>query len=152
PRPPRASRRSRSATEAKRSSTAAIPSVDKPTDVLYLRFRMEIRHDWTKAEVRALHDLPLLELTYRAPAVHRQTIGDNTVELCSRLSVKTGGGPEDCAYCPEAARYHTGVKAEKLMPLAEVLEAAKSARSAGAARFCMGAAWREVKDGPQFEQ
>lgn len=113
---------------------------------------MQLRHDWTKAEVRALHDLPLLELTYRAQTVHRETFGDNAVQLCSLLSVKTGGCPEDCAYCPQAARYHTGVRAEKLMPVTEVLENAKKAREAGATRFCMGAAWREVKDGPQFEQ
>ena len=113
---------------------------------------MQTRHDWTKAEVRALHDLPLLELTYRAQTVHRTSFGDNAVQLCSLLSVKTGGCPEDCAYCPHAARYQTGVKAEKLMPVNEVLANAQQAREAGATRFCMGAAWREVKDGPQFEQ
>jgi biotin synthase len=112
---------------------------------------MSIRHDWSKAEVRTLHDLPLLELTYRAQTVHRETFGDNAVQLCSLLSVKTGGCPEDCAYCPQAARYHTGVKAEKLMPLTDVLEGARAAKDAGATRFCMGAAWREVKDGPQFD-
>ena len=113
---------------------------------------MQTRHDWKLAEVRALHDLPLLELTYRAQTVHRETFGDNAVQLCSLLSVKTGGCPEDCAYCPQAARHHTGVKAEKLMPVTDVLASAKQAREAGATRFCMGAAWREVKDGPQFEQ
>jgi len=112
---------------------------------------MELRHDWKLAEVRALHDLPLLELTYRAQTVHREAFGDNAVQLCSLLSVKTGGCPEDCGYCPQAARYHTGVKAEKLMPVAEVLASAREARAAGATRFCMGAAWREVKDGPQFD-
>jgi biotin synthase len=74
------------------------------------------------------------------------------VQLCSLLSVKTGGCPEDCAYCPQAARYQTGVKAEKLMAVPEVLSAARKAREAGATRFCMGAAWREVKDGPQFDE
>jgi len=112
---------------------------------------MELRHDWTREEVRKLHDLPLLELVYRAQTVHRQAFGDNKVQLCSLLSVKTGGCPEDCAYCPQAARYQTGVKAEKLMPVHEVLSSAKQAREAGATRFCMGAAWREVKDGPQFD-
>ena len=112
---------------------------------------MDIRHDWTPAEVRALHDLPLLDLVYRAQTVHREAFGDNKVQLCSLLSVKTGGCPEDCAYCPQAARYQTGVKAEKLMPVHEVLSSAKQAREAGATRFCMGAAWREVKDGPQFD-
>jgi biotin synthase len=113
---------------------------------------MQTRHDWTRGEVRALHDLPLLELTYRAQTVHRQIFGDNAVQLCSLLSVKTGGCPEDCAYCPQAARYQTGVKAEKLMPVTEVLASARAARDAGATRFCMGAAWREVREGPQFDQ
>ncbi len=112
---------------------------------------MELRHDWTQEEVRQLHDLPLLELVYRAQTVHREAFGDNKVQLCSLLSVKTGGCPEDCAYCPQAARYQTGVKAEKLMPVHEVLSSARQAREAGATRFCMGAAWREVKDGPQFD-
>jgi biotin synthase len=111
-----------------------------------------MRHDWSLAEVRALYELPLLELTYRAQSVHRTNFGEHAVQLCSLLSVKTGGCPEDCAYCPQAARYQTGVKAEKLMPVDEVLTSARAAREAGATRFCMGAAWREVKDGPQFEQ
>ncbi len=111
-----------------------------------------IRHDWTLAEVRGIHDLPLLELVHRAQTVHRDHFGDNKVQLCSLLSVKTGGCPEDCAYCPQAARYHTGVEAEPLMQVEEVLAAARKARAAGATRFCMGAAWREVKDGPQFDQ
>jgi biotin synthase len=111
-----------------------------------------IRHDWTLAEVRALHDLPLLDLLHRAQTVHRQHFGDNKVQLCSLLSVKTGGCPEDCAYCPQAARYHTGVPAEPLLGVGDVLAAAGKARAAGATRFCMGAAWREVKDGPQFDR
>jgi len=110
------------------------------------------RHDWTLAEVRAIHDLPLLDLVHRAQTVHREHFGDNRVQLCSLLSVKTGGCPEDCAYCPQAARYHTGVLAEPLMELSDVLAAARKAREAGATRFCMGAAWREVKDGPQFDR
>ena len=111
-----------------------------------------LRHDWTLPEIRALHDLPLLELVYRAQTVHRAVFADNKVQLCSLLSVKTGGCAEDCAYCPQAARHHTGVKAEPLMPVAEVLDNAQKAKDAGATRFCMGAAWREVKDGPQFDQ
>ncbi len=110
-----------------------------------------LRHDWTQAEVLALHDLPLLDLVYRAQSVHRAAFGDNAVQLCSLLSIKTGGCPEDCAYCPQAARYQTGVKAERLMATEEVLGEAQKARAAGATRFCMGAAWREVKDGPQFD-
>lgn len=111
-----------------------------------------VRHDWTLGEVRAIHDLPLLELVYRAQTVHRATFGDPKVQLCSLLSIKTGGCPEDCAYCPQSARHDTGVKAERLMETGDVLEAAREARAAGATRFCMGAAWREVKDGPQFER
>jgi biotin synthase len=102
--------------------------------------------------VRAIHDLPLLDLIHRAQTVHREQFGDNKVQLCSLLSVKTGGCPEDCAYCPQAARYQTGVEAEPLMEVREVVAAARKAREAGATRFCMGAAWREVKDGPQFDR
>jgi len=110
------------------------------------------RHDWSLAEVRAIHDLPLLDLVHRAQTVHREHFGDNRVQLCSLLSVKTGGCPEDCAYCPQAARYHTDVQAEPLMEVDDVLAAARKAREAGATRFCMGAAWREVKDGQQFDR
>ena len=110
-----------------------------------------LRHDWSVAEAKALYELPLLDLVYRAQTVHRAVWKENKVQLCSLLSIKTGGCPEDCGYCPQAARYQTGVKAEKLMAVPEVLEAAKTARDAGATRFCMGAAWREVKDGPQFD-
>ncbi|WP_426747911.1 biotin synthase BioB [Myxococcus faecalis] len=110
-----------------------------------------VRHDWTLAEVRAVYVLPLLDLVHRAQTVHRAVFQDNKVQLCSLLSIKTGGCSEDCAYCPQAARYKTGVKAEKLMAVPDVLAAARKARSAGATRFCMGAAWREVKDGPQFD-
>jgi biotin synthase len=109
------------------------------------------RHDWTISEVRAVHDLPLLELVYRAQSVHRRAFGEPEVQLCSLLSIKTGGCPEDCAYCPQSARYETGIRAEKLLSVAEVARAASKARQAGATRFCMGAAWREVKDGPQFD-
>jgi biotin synthase len=112
---------------------------------------LTVRHDWTLEEVRALYTLPLLELVHKAQTVHRMVFQDNKVQLCSLLSIKTGGCSEDCAYCPQAARYKTGVKAEKLMAVQEVLEAAGKARAAGATRFCMGAAWREVKDGPQFD-
>jgi biotin synthase len=111
-----------------------------------------MRHDWSPQEVRHIHDLPLLDLLFRAQSTHREHFGDNKVQLCSLLSVKTGGCPEDCAYCPQAARYQTGVQAEPLLQTEAVLAAARSARGAGATRFCMGAAWREVKDGPQFDR
>ena len=109
------------------------------------------RHDWQVSEVRAMHDLPLLELVYRAQSVHREAFGEPRVQLCSLLSIKTGGCPEDCAYCPQAARYRTGVRAERMLSVGEVAAAARAARQAGATRFCMGAAWREVADGPQFD-
>src|SRR2546429_9328716 len=107
---------------------------------------MHIRHDWALPEVRALHDLPLLELVHRAQTVHREAFQENKVQLCSLLSIKTGGCPEDCAYCPQAARYHTGVPNEAMLPLGEVTAAAAAAQAAGATRFCMGAAWRGPKD------
>lgn len=110
------------------------------------------RHDWTLEEIRALHELPLLDLVYKAATVHREHFGDNKVQLCSLLSIKTGGCPEDCKYCPQAARYNTEVKYEGLMDVDAVLSAAGQARDAGATRFCMGAAWREVKDNAQFDQ
>lgn len=113
--------------------------------------QLPMRHDWSVSEVRAIHDLPLMDLVYRAQSAHRAIFKEHQVQLCSLLSIKTGGCPEDCGYCPQSAHYKTGVKSEKLMPVDEVLKAAAEAREAGASRFCMGAAWREVKDGPQFD-
>jgi len=111
-----------------------------------------LRHDYTVAEVRALHDLPLFDLLDRARAVHRENHRDNEVQLCTLLSVKTGGCPEDCAYCPQSSHYETSVKGEAMVPLTDVLAAARSAKERGATRFCMGAAWREPKEGPAFER
>jgi biotin synthase len=110
-----------------------------------------VRYDWTATEIRALYELPLMDLVYKAQTVHRAVFRENKVQLCSLLSIKTGGCPENCSYCPQSAHYDTGVKAERLMPVTEVLESAAKAREAGATRFCMGAAWREVRDGPQFD-
>jgi biotin synthase len=104
------------------------------------------RHDWTKDEIGTLFALPFSELVFRAAAVHRQNFDPAEVQISTLLSIKTGGCPEDCAYCPQAARYDTGVKAEKLMSLKAVLAEARAAKAAGAQRFCMGAAWREPKD------
>jgi biotin synthase len=112
----------------------------------------DIRNDWTVEEARALHDLPLTELIFRAQAVHRQHQPPDAVQLCTLLSVKTGACPEDCGYCPQSARHDTGVEAERLLAVDEVLGRARAAREAGASRFCMGAAWRQVKDNAQFEQ
>jgi len=104
------------------------------------------RHDWTRAELRALFDLPLTELIFRAQSVHREHFDPSAVQISTLLSIKTGGCPEDCAYCPQSAQYETGVRAERLMPLDAVLAEARAARDAGASRFCMGAAWRAPKD------
>jgi biotin synthase len=105
-----------------------------------------IRNDWTRAEVRALFALPFLELMFEAARIHRMHFDPNEVQISTLLSIKTGGCPEDCAYCPQAARYDTGVTAEKLMSLDAVLAEARTAKAGGASRFCMGAAWRQPKD------
>jgi biotin synthase len=105
-----------------------------------------LRHDWSRGEVRALFDLPFPELLHRAATIHRAHFDPAEVQVSTLLSVKTGGCPEDCSYCPQAARYHTGVEASKLMSTEAVLEKARQAKAAGASRFCMGAAWRSPKD------
>ena len=105
-----------------------------------------VRHDWTRPEIGALFDLPFPELLFRAQSIHRQYFDPAEVQISTLLSIKTGGCPEDCAYCPQSARYNTGVNAEKLMALDTVLAEARVAKSAGASRFCMGAAWRSPKD------
>jgi biotin synthase len=110
------------------------------------------RHDWRLDEAVALHDMPLFELVDRARAVHRAVHRSGEVQLCTLLSVKTGGCPEDCAYCPQSSHYETGVGPEKMLDEGAVLEAAARAREHGSTRFCMGAAWREVKDGPMFDR
>ena len=102
-------------------------------------------------EVRAIYDLPLPDLLFRAQTVHRAHHPPGEVQLCTLLSVKTGGCPEDCAYCPQSAHYETNVTPERSLSVDEVLAAATQAKAAGATRFCMGAAWREVKDGPAFD-
>ncbi len=105
-----------------------------------------LRHDWTRDEVRALFALPFPELMFQAAQVHRQNFDPTEVQISTLLSIKTGGCPEDCAYCPQAAQYNTGVKAEKLMAVDAVLAEAAAAKAGGASRFCMGAAWRSPKD------
>jgi biotin synthase len=105
-----------------------------------------LRHDWSREEVLALFDLPFPEVMARAGAVHRANFDPCEVQVSTLLSVKTGGCPEDCAYCPQSARYDTGLKAQKLLPVDEVLAQARQAQAAGATRFCMGAAWRAPKD------
>jgi biotin synthase len=105
-----------------------------------------VRHDWTRAEVRALFDLPFPELMFRAQSIHRRHFDPTEVQISTLLSIKTGGCPEDCAYCPQSVHYDTGVDADKLMSLDAVVAEARAAKGAGASRFCMGAAWREPKD------
>jgi biotin synthase len=104
------------------------------------------RHDWTREEVRAVFALPFTELIFRAAQVHRENFDATEIQISTLLSIKTGGCPEDCAYCPQSAKFDTGVKAEKLMDLDAVLAEARAAKASGAARFCMGAAWRSPKD------
>lgn len=106
----------------------------------------EVRNDWSRDEVLALFALPFTELLHRAGSIHREYFDPTEVQVSTLLSVKTGGCPEDCGYCPQAARYHTGVEATKLMSTEAVVERARQARDAGASRFCMGAAWRSPKD------
>src|SRR6204780_2654327 len=106
---------------------------------------VEPRHDWSLAQAEALFALPFTDLIYGAQRVHRAWHQPNTVQMSTLLSIKTGGCPEDCAYCPQSVRYQTGVDADALMPLSEVLERARAARAAGATRFCMGAAYRSPK-------
>jgi len=105
-----------------------------------------VRHDWTRREIHGLFDLPFPALIFRAQTVHREHFDPTEVQISTLLSIKTGGCPEDCAYCPQSARYDTGVQADKLMALETVVAEARAAKSAGASRFCMGAAWRSPKD------
>ena len=105
-----------------------------------------LRHDWQPAEVSALFGLPFFDLLFQAQTVHRRHFDANAVQRSQLLSIKTGGCGEDCKYCPQSARYDTGVEVEKLMPVDAVLEAASAAKAGGASRFCMGAAWRNPRD------
>lgn len=105
-----------------------------------------LRNDWSRGEILVLFDLPFPELLFRAAAAHRAHFDPAEVQVSTLLSVKTGGCPEDCSYCPQAQRYHTGVTAQKLMAIDAVLERARAAKDAGASRFCMGAAWRSPAD------
>lgn len=111
-----------------------------------------LRHDWRKEEIEAIYHQPLLELVYQAATVHRQYHNPDEVQVCTLLSVKTGGCPEDCAYCGQAARYQTGIKVQALLPTETVLEHARTAKANGSTRFCMAAAWREVRDNRDFDR
>ena len=111
-----------------------------------------IRHDWKEKEVLEIYSIPLLDLIYKAATIHRKFHDASEVQVSSLLSIKTGACPEDCAYCPQSARYNTGIDAHPLLDVSHVIEAAKRAKQSGATRFCMGAAWREVKDNNDFEK
>ncbi len=111
-----------------------------------------LRHDWTKEEITAIYNRPFLDLVYDAASIHRENTDYNEVQISSLISIKTGGCAEDCAYCPQAARYHTDLDVQALMKVDQVVDAAKKAKSGGASRLCMGAAWREVRDNRDFDR
>ncbi len=113
---------------------------------------MELRHNWTRSEAEAVYNLPFPELIYRAQTVHRSNFPDYEIQRSTLLSVKTGGCPENCKYCPQSAHYNTGIEKHKVLPEAVVLAKAETAKKEGSTRFCMGAAWREVRDGKEFEE
>jgi biotin synthase len=112
----------------------------------------DIRNDWSVQEIENIYHTPLLELVYNAASLHRKYNDTAEVQVCTLLSIKTGGCSEDCAYCPQAARYNTGIQVQALMQKEEVLAYAKKAKDAGSTRFCMGAAWREVRDNKDFDR
>ena len=113
---------------------------------------MPIRHDWTREEIRRIYELPFPELMFQAQSTHREFHQADEVQLCRLLSIKTGGCPEDCAYCSQSAHYKTDVARQELMNPVDVLVAAKRAKAEGATRFCMGAAWRQIPEGKEFER
>ena len=110
-----------------------------------------IRNDWTKAEILEIYNKPMMELLYEAATVHRKHHDPNKVQVSTLLSIKTGGCPEDCGYCPQAARYHTNIEGNDLMSVSQVKAQALRAKASGSSRVCMGAAWRNVKDGEEFD-
>ncbi|MEM1339706.1 MAG: biotin synthase BioB [Bacteroidota bacterium] len=111
-----------------------------------------IRHNWTKEEILNLYNTPLMNLLHEAATIHREHHDPNTVQVSTLLSIKTGGCSEDCGYCPQAARYHTDIEGNALMSVQHVKAQALRAKASGSSRVCMGAAWRNVKDGPEFDQ
>lgn len=125
--------------------------MSKQTACLSEMSETEVRHDWSLAEVKVIFELPFNELLFQAQTVHRQNFDPNAVQISTLLSIKTGGCPEDCKYCPQSVHYDTGLEPERLMDVEAVVTAARRARQAGASRFCMGAAWRNPK-GKNFER
>ncbi len=112
----------------------------------------EVRNTWTLEQIKEIYEKPLLELVFEAASVHREHHNSREVQVSSLISIKTGGCPEDCAYCPQAARYHTDIKVHRLMEVEEVQERAEKAKANGASRMCLGAAWREVRDNKDFDK
>ena len=112
----------------------------------------QLRNDWTKEEINTIYHQPLLELVYQAATVHREWHKPSEIQVCTLLSVKTGGCPEDCSYCGQAARYHTDIKVQALLPTETVIAHAQKAKDGGSSRFCMAAAWREVRDNKDFDR
>lgn len=113
---------------------------------------MTTKHNWTKEEILDIYNKPFLDLIYEAASIHRLNKDYSEVQISSLISIKTGGCPEDCAYCPQAARYHTDVEVQAMMKVDEVIEVAQKAKEGGASRLCMGAAWREVRDNRDFDK
>jgi biotin synthase len=111
-----------------------------------------VRHNWTKEEILEVYHQPMMDLLYQAATIHREHHSANEVQVSTLLSIKTGGCPEDCGYCPQAARYHTNIEGNDLMSVQQVKAQALRAKSSGSSRVCMGAAWRNVKDGEEFDQ
>lgn len=113
---------------------------------------MPIRNNWTRTEISEIYNSPLLELIFQAQTIHRQYNNPQEVQVCTLLSIKTGGCSEDCSYCSQSVKYQTGVQVHKLLDVQEVLSKAEEAKNAGSTRFCMGAAWREVRDNRDFDR
>jgi len=134
------------------ASTPSAPTGAGLEQVQLFKPTAAVRHDWTREEIRVLHDSPLMELVYRAATVHRLHHDPTEVQVCRLVSVKTGGCPEDCSYCSQSAHYETGVEAEPMLDKETVLGIASAARENGISRVCLGAAWREVRDGESFER
>ncbi|AZA83635.1 biotin synthase BioB [Chryseobacterium lactis] len=111
-----------------------------------------LRNDWTKAEIEEIYHLPLMELIYKAATIHREWHDPSEVQISTLLSIKTGGCPEDCSYCGQAARYHTNIKVQALLPTETVIAHAQKAKNSGSSRFCMAAAWREVRNNRDFDR
>jgi len=135
------------------SSVSADLSTHQPKQSAINQVEVNVGNRWSREQVRELFELPFMDLLFQAQQVHRENFQANTVQLSSLLSIKTGACPEDCAYCPQSGHHNTGLEKEKLLPIPEILEAARAAKDKGASRFCMGAAWRSPSDRdlPQVE-